>query len=180
MDTDFRVSIGSNGQVFWGPGFRWRTACRVDLTYFPFDRQMCEVKFINWMYGGQTLNYTIPGPDVIQDNYIPNGEWDLAKAEQFVSVLRMESDPDSLFPVVGIRITLKRVPTYFVMNVVIPSVLITFLSALVYWLPYESGEKVSLGITVLLSFSIVLLMISDVTPRNGKDLPVICEYGKIF
>ena len=40
LDTDFRVKILPDGTVTWGPGFRWRTACAVDLTYFPFDHQV--------------------------------------------------------------------------------------------------------------------------------------------
>ena len=91
----------------------------------------------------------------------------------------MELFPGWQLPEAILRLTLKRIPTYFVMNVIIPSVIMTFLSIMVFWLPYESGEKVSLGTAVLLSFFIVLLMISDVTPRNGNSLPILCEYRVI-
>ena len=127
------------------------------------------------MYQADLLNFTVAGSKISLDSYVPNGEWDLVSSSQYATLLAMESDPSFRLPMFVMRLKLRRVPTYFLMNVVIPSVMITFLSIVVFWLPYESGEKVSLGITVLLSFSIVLLMISDVTPRNGNSLPILCE-----
>ena len=100
-------------------------------------------------------------------------------AEAYSNSAVMELFPDVQLPEAILRLTLKRIPTYFVMNVIIPSALMTSLSVMVFWLPYESGEKVSLGIAVLSSFFIVLLMISDVTPRNGNNLPILCEYRVI-
>ena len=177
IDVDFRINIESSGLVTWGPRFRWRTACSVDLTYFPFDRQTCHLQFINSIYNSELLNFTMSTKEVSMDSYSKNGEWDLVSAEPYISHLKAEATGDIRFPLVVLSLTLKRIPTYFVMNVVIPSVLITFLSMVVFWLPYESGEKVSLGITVLLSFFVVLLMISDVTPQNGNHLPILCEYA---
>ena len=44
LDINFRIRIDSNGLVTCIPAFRWRTACSVDLTYFPFDRQTCYLQ----------------------------------------------------------------------------------------------------------------------------------------
>ena len=44
-----------------------------------------------------------------------------------------------------------------------------------FLLPSESGEKVSLSITVLLGYSVVLLMVADVTPRSGLDIPYLSK-----
>ena len=120
------------------------------------------------------LNYSIPDNKVLTGSFISNGEWDLTKADSFPEL--KISAFGARFPVVVLQLTLTRVPTYFIVNVLIPCIVITFLSISVYWLPYESGEKVSLGITVLLSFSIVMLMINDITPRSGDNMPVLCEY----
>ena len=40
-------------------------------------------------------------------------------------------------------------------------------------MPVESGEKVSLSITIMLSYSVLLLVISDVTPRSGSGQPYL-------
>ena len=146
----------------------------MDLRYFPFDEQTCHVQFVNWVYTALALNFTVQNPTVDTEAYSANGEWDLKSAVQFSSIYEMEEAQISL-PMFQMSLKIQRVPTFFLLNVVMPSFMITILSVLVYWLPYESGEKVSMGITVLLSFSIVLLMISDVTPRNGNKMPILSK-----
>ena len=49
----------------------------------------------------------------------------------------------------------------------------TLTSLLVFVLPVESGEKVSLSVTVLLSYFVLLLVVTDVTPKHGSALPYL-------
>ena len=65
---------------------------------------------------------------------------------------------------------------YYVLNVIIPTILLNILSLLVFHLPVESGEKLSLGVTVMLAYTVVLLIILDLTPASGQNLPIVCEY----
>ncbi len=51
-------------------------------------------------------------------------------------------------PAVTVSFTLKRRATYYVVNVVIPSVLLSLLSVFVFLLPVSSGEKMSLQVRV--------------------------------
>uniref|UniRef100_A0A1I8IYU2 Neur_chan_LBD domain-containing protein n=1 Tax=Macrostomum lignano TaxID=282301 RepID=A0A1I8IYU2_9PLAT len=44
--------IDSNGTVFWPIPTKLRSSCKVDVTYFPFDEQMCDLKFGSWTYDG--------------------------------------------------------------------------------------------------------------------------------
>ena len=44
--------VSSNGTVFWPPIVRFRCACKVDITYFPFDDQICHMKMGSWAYDG--------------------------------------------------------------------------------------------------------------------------------
>ena len=32
--------VYSDGRVFWGPVVRFRSSCKIDITYFPFDDQV--------------------------------------------------------------------------------------------------------------------------------------------
>jgi len=43
----------------------------------------------------------------------------------------------------------------------------------VYWLPPDSGDKISLSITVLLSFSVLLFVVSDSIPPSSEHTPVL-------
>ena len=103
---------------------------------------------------------------------VENEEWDLINT----SLVREDIAPADgfLIPAITFRLTLKRKPAFFEANVVLPSLLITAITALVFFLPAESGEKMSLGVTVLLSYSVLLLMVSDITPRIS-DMPIFCK-----
>jgi len=47
------------------------------------------------------------------------------------------------------------------------------LSFEVYWLPPDSGDKISLSITVLLSFSVLLFVVTDNIPPSSEHTPVL-------
>ena len=70
---------------------------------------------------------------------------------------------------------LKRKARYTVVNVITPIILLSVMDLLVFWLPPESGEKVSLGITVLLSFSVFLLVVDERLPRTSDTVPVLSK-----
>lgn len=51
------------------------STCNVDVRWFPFDIQKCELKFGSWTYDGWLLDLQMSDADV--SSYMPNGEWDL-------------------------------------------------------------------------------------------------------
>ena len=52
----FRVIINHNGKVIWMFGGVIATTCYLDLTYFPFDLQKCDLMFENWAYKNDTVD----------------------------------------------------------------------------------------------------------------------------
>ncbi|KAK2138949.1 hypothetical protein LSH36_2192g00002 [Paralvinella palmiformis] len=61
-------------------------------------------------------------------------------------------------------------------NVLAPCFMISVLSCLVFLLPVDAGEKISLAITVSLAYTIMLIMIADVTPKSSQKMPYISEF----
>lgn len=51
------------------------STCNVDVRWFPFDIQRCELKFGSWTFDGWMLDIQMKEADV--SGYMPNGEWDL-------------------------------------------------------------------------------------------------------
>ena len=70
---------------------------------------------------------------------------------------------------------LERKARYTILNVLIPIILLSLMDLLVFWLPPESGEKVSLGITVLLSFSVFLTVVDERLPRTSDNVPILSK-----
>lgn len=52
--TYFRslAAVEHTGNVFWPPPTKFRSTCPVDVKYFPFDDQVCNLKLSSWMYDG--------------------------------------------------------------------------------------------------------------------------------
>ena len=175
LTADYRLKISNNGSALFAPGFKWTTSCPVNLKYFPYDTQVCNVSFINWVYLSTYLNYslTFSQSEVDLNYYTENGVWNLPSSRVVREDIMI--DPAYPMPKVTFELTLKRKPEFLVMNILVPAAMMSLLSALVFTLPADSGEKVGLGITVLLSFSVILLMISDITPRIGSPMPILSK-----
>lgn len=56
------------------PGI-FMSTCNVDVRWFPFDIQRCELKFGSWTYDGWLLDLQMNDADI--SGYMANGEWDL-------------------------------------------------------------------------------------------------------
>ena len=167
-----KAMVTSEGNVFWPPPTKLRSSCKIDITYFPFDDQKCTMKFGSWTFNGFQVDVTNRSARVDLANYVFSGEWDLL----YITVLRnevyyaccMEPYPDVTFTVVMRRRTL-----YYLFNIIFPCLWLTILSLLGFWLPPDSGEKITLGITVLLAFSVFMLLIAETMPATSGFVPLI-------
>jgi len=59
------------------------------------------------------------------------------------------------------------------MNIILPCTLLSVLMLLVFCVPPDAGEKISVGISVLLAFTVFLLMLADSVPRTSLDVPIL-------
>lgn len=62
---------------------------------------------------------------------------------------------------------------YYLFNLVLPAAFITATTVLVFYLPPQSGEKVSLGVTVLLALTVFLLIVAETMPPQSESIPLI-------
>ncbi|KAF5399440.1 Neurotransmitter-gated ion-channel transmembrane region [Paragonimus heterotremus] len=108
-------------------------------------------------------------------NYVQNGEWDILK----VIVVRQEvvyPCCDEPYPYLRFTIYMRRRNLYYLFNIILPCLWLTVLSLISFWLPPDSGEKITLGITVLLAFSVFMLLIAEKMPATSEFVPLIGIY----
>ena len=73
-------------------------------------------------------------------------------------------------------IVLRRKTLYYTVNLITPCVGISFLSILVFYLPADSGEKMSLCISILLSLTVFILLLTEIIPPTSLAVPLLGKY----
>ena len=175
FSRDFRVDVKYTGRVMWEFGGNFATSCTLVMTYYPFDIQKCDIIIDNWAYSMDQVNLVTEVTEIHLQDFSVNGEWNLQKTEVEKSSYAIDTHPGKLFPRVTFSMYLARKPNYYFFNIVTPCIFIILIAIMVFWLPPESGEKVSLGVTVLLAFSVFNLVVADNTPKTSDYTPLLCK-----
>ncbi|XP_060560050.1 neuronal acetylcholine receptor subunit alpha-5-like [Ruditapes philippinarum] len=159
------------GQVKWNPIIKVPSACSPDVTYYPFDRQICRFTFTAWGYTGYELYFEPFKSTWGNDSYEENGEWSLIYTKTETSASNSDTEPT-----ITLTLTIERKPLYFAFNIILPILVLAILNALVFCLPIESGERVGFSVTCFLSFVVLLNMIMDIMPRSSSPMAYLCFY----
>ncbi|XP_064626401.1 neuronal acetylcholine receptor subunit beta-3-like isoform X2 [Lineus longissimus] len=175
----FRILVESDGTARWFPGGIFRVPCPLDLTYFPFDEQNCTFILSSWSYNALALKLRTVTGTMTVETMVSQTEWGVGE----VSIHAMDRQPDlstgfqnSAFSFLFISLTSARDPMFYITNIIIPAIIISLLVLTVFFLPCESGEKVSLGVTILLAFTVFQLVVAETLPPNTKATPLVVIY----
>jgi hypothetical protein len=77
------------------------------------------------------------------------------------------------YPDVTLYFHLQRLALYYYFNLIIPAALISIMALLVFTLPVDSGEKMGLSVTILLSLTVFMMVVADFMPRTSEALPLL-------
>uniref|UniRef100_H2SSZ3 Cholinergic receptor nicotinic beta 3 subunit a n=1 Tax=Takifugu rubripes TaxID=31033 RepID=H2SSZ3_TAKRU len=162
-----------DGTITWTPPASYKSACNMDVTFFPFDRQNCSMKFGSWTYDGNMVDLVLVDHYVDRKDFFDNGEWEILNA---TGVKGSRRDEVYWYPFVTYSFILKRLPLFYTLFLIIPCLGLSFLTVLVFYLPSDEGEKLSLSTSVLVSLTVFLLVIEEIIPSSSKVIPLIGEY----
>ncbi|KAA0714798.1 Neuronal acetylcholine receptor subunit beta-4 [Triplophysa tibetana] len=161
-----------NGSIAWLPPAIYKSACKIEVKHFPFDQQNCTLKFRSWTYDHTELDLVLKSEVASMDDFTPSGEWDILA----LPGRRTVNPHDPTYVDLTYDFIIKRKPLFYTINLIIPCVLITSLAILVFYLPSDCGEKITLCISVLLALTVFLLLISKIVPPTSLDVPLIGKY----
>ncbi|XP_059080784.1 neuronal acetylcholine receptor subunit alpha-7-like isoform X11 [Tigriopus californicus] len=140
------VVVNSNGSCTYIPPGIFKSTCKIDITWFPFDDQDCEMKFGSWTYNGFKLELVMNNDEGQGDvsTYVENGEWHLLGVPGQRNEVFYDCCPEPYLDVT-FTIKIRRRTLYYFFNLIVPCVLIASMAVLGFTLPPDSGEKLSLG-----------------------------------
>ncbi|KYN32882.1 Neuronal acetylcholine receptor subunit alpha-7, partial [Trachymyrmex septentrionalis] len=170
------VVVKNNGTCMYVPPGIFKSTCKIDITWFPFDDQRCEMKFGSWTYDGSQLDLQLQdenGGDI--SSFITNGEWHLLGVPGKRNEIYYNCCPEPYVDITFVVIIRRRTLYYF-FNLIVPCVLIASMAVLGFTLPPDSGEKLSLGVTILLSLTVFLNMVAETMPATSDAVPLLGTY----
>ncbi|KAL3854709.1 hypothetical protein ACJMK2_013967 [Sinanodonta woodiana] len=177
-DDNLQLIVRYNGDVEWEPPGLYMTHCEVDITFYPFDRQKCIVELTSWSHTKEQLELVHLSHEVNTDNFRLNGEWILDRTEiDEKEIQETKSDGTIVtFSQLEFVFVLERRPIFYVVNILLPIVLASFLSCVVFLLPLQSGEKVTYILTLILALAVLLTLIADSLPHTSITASVLGIY----
>jgi hypothetical protein len=139
-----------------------RTTCDLDMTYYPFDIQVCLIKLSVVGSSKFPFNLTIKLEDDLTSSDTKHGSWKLLHKGTHVFRKYFQ-----------IELKFERRPLFILLNILLPIIVIALLTPTVFILPKKSGERVGFAITMLLALSVYMTIVSDHLPQNSEPMPLI-------
>ena len=136
----------------------FKSECEVDMTYFPFDTQVCSFKIT-----GRPSEIFFSWGMCIMEN--TNSEWVNANVNYTLSDTSLTC-----------TIKATRKPTFLIMNLIVPVALIGFLNVFVFIVPANAGEKLQYCVSILLSFNVYLGILVDNVPANSEKMSLLSYF----
>ncbi|XP_069124902.1 acetylcholine receptor subunit alpha-like [Argopecten irradians] len=167
-DKAFKLTVTSDGNVLWIPGALLIASCTPDVYKYPFDQQICSLRLGPWGYSNQQVKLNLPSKTLWFTYFSTNSEWEVKGSNTSVWV--------GTFDLAYFYITIERRHMNFLVSVVIPVIMLAFVNIFVFILPYNSGERASYSITVLLAFTVYMTVVSDKMPASSQPISYISYY----
>ncbi|XP_066472272.1 neuronal acetylcholine receptor subunit alpha-6 [Tiliqua scincoides] len=175
VESRTKALLKYDGTITWTPPAIFKSSCPMDITFFPFDHQNCSLKFGSWTYDKAKIDLLIIGSKVDMNDLWENSEWEIVDASGYKHDIKYNCC-EEIYTDITYSFYIRRLPMFYTINLIIPCLFISFLTVLVFYLPSDCGEKVTLCISVLLSLTVFLLVITETIPSTSLVIPLVGEY----
>ncbi|XP_070540517.1 acetylcholine receptor subunit alpha-type unc-38-like [Ptychodera flava] len=170
-----RVVLYNNGFINLAPAAVFETPCTIDIRHFPFDVQRCQLIFESWTYTTEELVLRLNSDDIRLESLTLNTEWDIINTTAEIMVNSYFGMYGSSWSRASYTLVLARRPLYYITNMVLPCMLLAVLTLFVFWLPCDSGEKVSFSVSILIALSVFYLLVGSIMP-SSDSVPLMVRY----
>ncbi|XDV14171.1 hypothetical protein PO909_002357 [Leuciscus waleckii] len=155
------VQVRRDGMVTHAVVLLTTVSCEINLFSYPFVTGNCPVAINGWSQKSCELKLQI-SDDV---SLVPSsgGEW------QAMNVTKHVDSPERVYLEVELSINSFGA----VVTLILPSALVMLADLVSFALPFEGGERNSFKVTLVLSFTMFLLILNDHLPNGGNCSPLL-------
>nr|XP_057943194.1 gamma-aminobutyric acid receptor subunit beta-2-like isoform X3 [Doryrhamphus excisus]XP_057943195.1 gamma-aminobutyric acid receptor subunit beta-2-like isoform X3 [Doryrhamphus excisus] len=159
------IRLHPDGTVLYGLRITTTAACMMDLRRYPLDEQNCTLEIESYGYTTDDIefywrggNNAVTGVDRIELPQFSIVDHKLISKNVVFST--------GAYPRLSLSFKLKRNIGYFILQTYMPSILITILSWVSFWINYDaSAARVALGITTVLTMTTINTHLRETLPK---------------
>ncbi|KAM5171431.1 gamma-aminobutyric acid receptor subunit beta-2 isoform 1-T1 [Mantella aurantiaca] len=159
------IRLHPDGTVLYGLRITTTAACMMDLRRYPLDEQNCTLEIESYGYTTDDIefywrggNHAVTGVDRIELPQFSIVDYKLLSKNVVFST--------GSYPRLSLSFKLKRNIGYFILQTYMPSILITILSWVSFWINYDaSAARVALGITTVLTMTTINTHLRETLPK---------------
>ncbi|XP_063720313.1 neuronal acetylcholine receptor subunit alpha-7-like [Symsagittifera roscoffensis] len=159
-------------------------SCLFDVSQFPFDSQQCVVTLTTHVSRPSDYQLGLEDrffpPNSFGKSHLPlkfftaSDQWRLKTPVQIqLDELPPTQNETRGRPMIRVTIDLQRRPLFYKLVFVYPSVILYLLSSVTFFIPPDSGEKVSFAVTILLTEVVSCGTLVDVLPASSHHVPFL-------
>ncbi|XP_058885461.1 gamma-aminobutyric acid receptor subunit beta-3 isoform X4 [Acipenser ruthenus] len=159
------IRLHPDGTVLYGLRITTTAACMMDLRRYPLDEQNCTLEIESYGYTTDDIGFYWKGGDSAVTGV---GKIELPQFSivEYRLVSRNVVFATGAYPRLSLSFKLKRNIGYFILQTYMPSILITILSWVSFWINYDaSAARVALGITTVLTMTTINTHLRETLPK---------------
>nr|XP_023691892.1 gamma-aminobutyric acid receptor subunit beta-3-like isoform X2 [Paramormyrops kingsleyae] len=159
------IRLHPDGTVLYGLRITTTAACMMDLRRYPLDEQNCTLEIESYGYTTDDIEfYWKGGEDAVKG--VARIELPQFSIVDYRLVSRNVVFSTGAYPRLSLSFRLKRNIGYFILQTYMPSILITILSWVSFWINYDaSAARVALGITTVLTMTTINTYLRETLPK---------------
>ncbi|KAM4629843.1 5-hydroxytryptamine receptor 3A-like [Polymixia lowei] len=170
------VYLHHDGYVHDSKPVKVVSSCNLNIYTFPFDIQNCTLTFNSYIHQLMDLKMNLGRPveDILESSrevMTTTGEWQLLDITYRKEILGSE-DGFAIDEII-FNIVVRRRATLYVVNLLIPSCFLITVDLFSFLLPPQSVDRSSFKMTLILGYTVFLLIMNDLLPVTGNTIPLI-------
>ena len=158
-DTRFEIKVESDGQLWWHPTGVLRTFCKLELSYFPFDRQRCSLIVESPTFDRRFLTLRLRHERTPVDlrMYVESETWRLAKT--FGTSQHIRAGVSTFFSRIEFWLIIERARLYHSVNFILPCFILSAIQTVFFFLPGTHPQRVGSTTVTMLSVMVFQSMV---------------------
>ncbi|XP_044056992.1 5-hydroxytryptamine receptor 3A-like isoform X2 [Siniperca chuatsi] len=158
------------------------SSCNLDIYTFPFDIQNCTLTFNSYIHLAMDIKIFLgKSAEKITQNskevMTTMGEWELLEITSHKPSTGL--DDHDYIDELAFHIRVRRRATLYVVNLLIPSCFLITVDLFSFLLPPQSVDRSSFKMTLILGYTVFLLIMNDLLPITGDTIPLINVFFSI-